>query len=228
MPDLAHLTVLVVDDEEGVRRVLRRTLAGLGIDRVELAADVESAVSLLREGSTPCDVAFCDLQMPGGGSATLLRELAGLRATPDIILMSGAGTAALDEAAKLAAELKLTVAGKLQKPFTQQDVAGVLGESGRLGGPAVADVGPALRGAASTPDVSGVPPQRVRDFAHEASAPLMAINMLSDLLLDDESLPVAQRDDVKQIQRAAAELARMLSRLRDEASASPVKSDEDT
>ena len=115
MPDLAHLTVLVVDDEEGVRRVLRRTLAGLGIDRVELAADVESAVSLLREGSTPCDVAFCDLQMPGGGSATLLRELAALRATPDIILMSGAGSAALDEAAKLAAELKLTVAGKLQK-----------------------------------------------------------------------------------------------------------------
>ena len=166
--------------------------------------------------------------MPGGGSATLLRELAGLRATPDIILMSGAGSAALDEAAKLAAELKLTVAGKLQKPFTQQDVAGVLGESGRLGGPAVADVGPALRGAASTPDVSGVPPQRVRDFAHEASAPLMAINMLSDLLLDDESLPVAQRDDVKQIQRAAADLARMLSRLRDEVSASPVKSDEDT
>lgn len=228
MPDPAHLTVLVIDDEEGMRRVLRKVLAGLGIDRVEVAADIESALSLLREGSTPCDVAFCDLQMPGGGSATLLRELARLPACPDIILMSGAGSAALDQAGTLAAELKLTVAGKLQKPFTQQDVADVLGVSGRLGGPAVADVRPALRKASWAPDVTGVPPQRVRDFTHEASAPLMAINMLSGLLLDDESLPAAQRDDVKQIQRAATELARMLSRLRDEASASPVKSDEDT
>ncbi len=234
MPDLAHLTVLVADDEDGVRRILRKALTGLGIDRIELAADAESAASVARTGSTPTDIAFCDLQMPGGGCAALLRDLAALPAVPDIILMSGAGSTALDDAEALARELKLTVVGKLQKPFTQRDVAVVLGASARISPPAaegstpVGVPGPSVEQSLSGPVVPGLPPQRVRDFAHEASAPLMAINMLSDLLLDDESLPVAQRDDVRQIQRAAADLTRMLSRLRDEASARPVKSDEDT
>ena len=236
MPDLAHLTVLVADDEDAVRRILLKALTGLGIERVELATDVQSAARLARTGAAPVDIVLCDLQMPGGGSRALLRELAALPAAPDVVLMSGAGTGALDDAEAVARELKLPVIGRLDKPFTPRDVAAVLGASGRISPPSPPDLprapGPRPRSGPPTHlpvvDLSpAVPLERVRDFAHEASAPLMAINMLSDLLLEDESLPDAQRDDVRQIQQAAADLARMLARLRDEASARPKKSEED-
>jgi DNA-binding NtrC family response regulator len=212
MPDLATLFVLVTDDEEAVRRVLVKALNGLGIGRVQTAGDVKTAVRIAQACPAGAALAICDLNVLGGGTPALLGALASVPHPPAIVLMSGAGKLALQEAARLAQELRLAVVGQLEKPFTGADVAAVL--NAFVGNHEVAKIRPARDKAVAQ---SGMSRTRVRDFAHEASAPLMAITMLSELLLDDESLPQPQREEVRLIHRAGTELTLMLERLRDEA-----------
>jgi two-component system chemotaxis response regulator CheY len=57
--------VLIVDDEESVRQVLRTMLANAGYD-VEEAGDGGRAVEVLNSGDNPLmvDVIICDIRMP--------------------------------------------------------------------------------------------------------------------------------------------------------------------
>lgn len=57
--------VLVVDDEDNVRKVIRMTLAKAGYDVVE-AADGGKAIEVLRADDNPLmvDVITCDIRMP--------------------------------------------------------------------------------------------------------------------------------------------------------------------
>jgi CheY-like chemotaxis protein len=62
------LSVLVVDDEAGIRRVLTRALSRLGMT-VHLATTGEEACEIL--GGTPVDVVLMDLRMPSMSGQTL-------------------------------------------------------------------------------------------------------------------------------------------------------------
>jgi CheY-like chemotaxis protein len=64
--------VLVVDDDEAFRAILRPLLAGLA-DRVEEAGSGREALTLL-EGPVP-DVVFLDLRMPDLDGRTLLGHM---------------------------------------------------------------------------------------------------------------------------------------------------------
>ena len=57
--------ILVVDDEENVRKMVRMTLAKAGFDVVE-AADGEKGIQAIRSGDNPLlvDAIFCDIHMP--------------------------------------------------------------------------------------------------------------------------------------------------------------------
>jgi len=57
--------VLVIDDEENVRRLIRVTLAKAGVDILE-AADGGKAIELLSaaDNSTMVDLIICDIRMP--------------------------------------------------------------------------------------------------------------------------------------------------------------------
>jgi CheY-like chemotaxis protein len=55
-------TILVVDDDDEIRLVLRLWLAALGFE-VVLAAGGEEALALLQ--TRECDIVICDLTMPG-------------------------------------------------------------------------------------------------------------------------------------------------------------------
>jgi CheY-like chemotaxis protein len=76
LPSLAGITVLVVDDDEDARRLLRMLLAGAGAT-VELAASADEALARLRE-SRP-DVLVSDIGMPGKDGLAMIREV---RANP--------------------------------------------------------------------------------------------------------------------------------------------------
>jgi CheY-like chemotaxis protein len=64
--------VLLVDDEEGVRLVLRRWLESPDREVVE-AESADAALEVMAR--QPADVVFCDIQMPGRDGLWLTAEL---------------------------------------------------------------------------------------------------------------------------------------------------------
>ncbi len=108
-------TVLVVEDDDMVRRLARDVLAGRGY-RVLEATSAEQALALLGAPSD-ADVLLTDLFLAGASGIDLAQEFA--RRCPDgrIVLMSGYA----DEEALRAG--MPGAAGYLQKPFTAEQLA---------------------------------------------------------------------------------------------------------
>ena len=81
-------TVLVVDDERALRRVIARALDGAGYRTLE-AASGEEACELLR--AEPVDVLLVDLRMPGMSGQTLFHAVSAEwpELTSRVIVMSG-------------------------------------------------------------------------------------------------------------------------------------------
>lgn len=99
--DHSQVSVLVVDDEPGIRQGLERTLARLGC-RVANAADGQSALdALARE---PFSIVLLDLKMPGMDGLEVLRRISQLYPDILVIVITGYATAeAATEAMKLGA-----------------------------------------------------------------------------------------------------------------------------
>jgi len=115
----ATLSLLVVDDDAGIRRVFREVVAPR--EQVELreAASAEEALELLR--TRVFDVAFLDLRMPGLGGMELLEQLKRERPSLAIVMVTAHGTI---EAAVEA--MKLGAADFLPKPFKLDQVSVIL------------------------------------------------------------------------------------------------------
>ena len=106
-------TILVVDDELGIRALLSEILADEG-HTVELAENAAQA-RVARE-RTPPDLVLLDIWMPDVDGITLLKEWgsAGLLTMP-VIMMSGHGT--IDTAAEAS---RFGASAFLEKPITLQ------------------------------------------------------------------------------------------------------------
>jgi signal transduction histidine kinase len=109
------LSVLVIDDEEGMREGIRRILIKRGFE-VELAKDGEKAIELLEKKMY--DIAFVDLKMPG---------IDGFKVTSYINEKFGNGTVVVivSALATLEAAVEVTRHGAfdfLVKPFTPSDL----------------------------------------------------------------------------------------------------------
>jgi CheY-like chemotaxis protein len=120
-PKGSQRLVLVVDDEEGIRTVLRRHLLQLGY-RVALAADGEEALELA-ERLEPA-VIVTDIHMPGVDGHALLRRLGSLGLHSSVILMSGRGE--LDDAI---GALRQGAVDYLKKPWTNAELNAALGRA---------------------------------------------------------------------------------------------------
>ena len=81
-------TVLVVDDEESVRRVVVRMLGGMGFATLQAGNGAE-AVKLFREGGADVRLVILDLTMPTMDGERALVELRRLRPDVRVVLMSG-------------------------------------------------------------------------------------------------------------------------------------------
>jgi excisionase family DNA binding protein len=101
--------VLVVDDEEGIRDLLMKTLQ-LAEYEVDLAHDGSSALDRLRVGAY--DLLITDLRMPGVDGLAVIQEARRLKSDLPVIIITGYST----EASAIEA-INLGVQGYLTKPF---------------------------------------------------------------------------------------------------------------
>lgn len=65
-------SILIVDDEEGIRQILSRWLKSPD-HALREAVDAEAAVAAMEE--SPADVVLCDIEMPGQGGLWLAAQL---------------------------------------------------------------------------------------------------------------------------------------------------------
>jgi chemosensory pili system protein ChpA (sensor histidine kinase/response regulator) len=109
--------VLIVDDSITVRELLSLSFSKAGY-RVEQARDGQEAWEKLR-GGLPCDIVFCDIEMPRMNGLELLSNLQKsprLAAIPVALLTSRGSERHRQVAAKLGAS------GYFTKPYTERDL----------------------------------------------------------------------------------------------------------
>lgn len=135
-----QLRVLVVDDVEPMRTVLRALLGQLGIQQVAEAGSGEAALALL--AAQPADLVICDWRMPGLdglGLLRALREQAGDRPPLPFVLMS-----AESDPQALAQAREAGVDELLTKPFDPATLAASLRQALQARAPSVVEL-PDLR-----------------------------------------------------------------------------------
>ena len=123
--------ILVIDDERGIRRMVRRTLARMG-HTVREAPDGRIGLEIMRGDRV--DLVVTDILMPAMEGIETIREIRRAFSATGIIAMSGGGTAErnmmyLDAAAKLGAD------ATLRKPFRAHELAAAVERVLRLSRP---------------------------------------------------------------------------------------------
>lgn len=110
-------TVLIVDDSITVRELLSLSFSKAGY-RVEQARDGQEAWEKLRSG-LPCDLVFCDIEMPRMNGLEFLSHLQNDQQLVNIpvALLTSRGA---DRHRKVAA--KLGASGYFTKPYTEKDI----------------------------------------------------------------------------------------------------------
>lgn len=124
-------TILLVDDEEPVRRMIARVLQGQGYT-VLAAENGASALGMLADPAVRADLVISDLAMPNMGGRELAQKLLEIRPKLRVVFMSGdaedpsaAGGAPDDDAARIQKpvspqELLRLVRRELDKPTTRR------------------------------------------------------------------------------------------------------------
>ena len=106
-------TILIVDDEEYIRSLLRHALSGAGHTVLEAANGNEGLEQFQRADA---DVVLTDLMMPGMGGLELIEALREVSAEVHIIAMSVLGHDAFPRAQELGASYTF------DKPFSIPEV----------------------------------------------------------------------------------------------------------
>lgn len=111
------VTILLVDDERGVRELLRAMLAAQGYNVLEAASGPEALRLALQHGEK-IDLLLTDVMMPGMNGPELAASLSHLRPETKVMYVSGSAHAELDRMGACAAEARL-----LLKPFSRDELA---------------------------------------------------------------------------------------------------------
>ncbi len=118
--------ILVVDDEEHVRRVASQLLAAEGYV-VEVATDGEGALDRLESDPRCCDLVLLDMTMPGLDGLEVLAAIRRLQPDLPVLLSSGYGRERVRHVLQ-----EDPACGFIQKPYRQREL---LGNAAALLGP---------------------------------------------------------------------------------------------
>ena len=111
-------TVLVVDDEEGVRNILGQMLTTMGMS-VSTASDGDFALEILK--AEKFDYLITDISMPNMSGIELIRKAheMGALANTKVVIVGGSFSKYTGKERYLLGRL---AAGFIKKPFTQETV----------------------------------------------------------------------------------------------------------
>jgi len=87
-PRKSGLTILLVDDNEGIRKICRESLQGLGYNVITTCEGSE-ALDVFREQSSSIDLVLTDIVMPNMGGFKLAEHIRMIRPSLPIIFMTG-------------------------------------------------------------------------------------------------------------------------------------------
>jgi signal transduction histidine kinase/ActR/RegA family two-component response regulator len=120
-------TLLLVEDEEGVRELIHESLAAHGYEML-VASDGPEALALVERRGRPVDLLIADVVMPLMGGPALAKRMLARQPSLKVIFVSGYADEAIGDRRMLEAG-----ASFLQKPFTLDEllrkVRGVLDEA---------------------------------------------------------------------------------------------------
>lgn len=109
------LSVLIVDDHEPMRALLRKVLERAGAAEVRDASDGAAGLALLEQGSA--DLILVDQTMPGMDGATFVTRARAAGSGARVLVITGRGDAATRDAAHAAG-----ADGVLVKPVSPRDL----------------------------------------------------------------------------------------------------------
>ena len=109
-------TIVLVDDEDSLRRVLKRVLVAAGY-QVIVAANGREALDLCAAHPGPIHLALSDVSMPRMSGPAFVRELAKLHPETRVLFMSGDAEASLDDGGGLGERHRL-----IAKPFNPEQL----------------------------------------------------------------------------------------------------------
>ncbi len=118
-----HETVLVVDDEPGLRALARAGLQQHGFDVLAVETG-EQALEILRKGEPHVDIVLLDLTLPGISGESVLRAARGLIPSLPVIIASGYATIESQSSWMAAGAM-----GFVAKPYRVEQVAQKLREA---------------------------------------------------------------------------------------------------
>jgi len=117
--------ILVADDSASIRTYLVQLLEELTGAEVVGVADGQEAFNLINSGFQP-DLAMLDLNMPNLDGVQLLKQLAKLKFSAPIIIISGLSRQIIGAIEKLSSEYSLNVIGSIGKPIDLDAVKEIL------------------------------------------------------------------------------------------------------
>lgn len=116
-------TILVVDDEEGVRNIAKKQLECLGY-KVILAEDGNEAINRCEEKKGEIDLVLLDMIMPGLAGKETYFELKKINPEIKVLLISG-----YSQNGKVIEILQEGVLGFIQKPFRLKELSKIISET---------------------------------------------------------------------------------------------------
>lgn len=114
---VSNLNILVVDDDDGMRRLMSRMLTRMNAAEVRLAESGEQALRQLESGAHPVDVVIADWNMSGMSGLELFKRVRATRPELPFLLLTGR-----DDAASIVAAKTSGVPAYVVKPVTPQEL----------------------------------------------------------------------------------------------------------
>ncbi len=111
-----RLGILIIDDEEGIRRSLTRVLREDGYS-VYTAVSGEEALRVVQQNPQSFDIIICDLIMPGIDGIKTIQEINKLKQGATKIMLTGYGT--LESSIKA---MEAGIDGFITKPFENKEL----------------------------------------------------------------------------------------------------------
>ena len=199
-------SILIIDDEPGIREGCRRALAPQGFS-VQTAENGDEGLQIIQAGGV--DLALIDVMMPGIGGLELIARIH--QHDPEIVCIIITGYATVELAV---ATIKQGAYDFLTKPFTTDDLSLVVNqglerrrltlETQRLQ-TIEAEAQRLAEEKARLEELDRAKLAFIRLVTHELQAPISAVSTYLDLILNNYIPPEGQREILEKAQVRAQE-----------------------